>query len=813
MPSIYIYPSMPVQERIRIVPLTTWTGNSYTIPGANRNPSAVGVMAGTLNSIQYPTGGTTNIVYEPNQYYDAQLGQSVLGGGIRIKSFTYFDGMNANATITKSFTYTDSTGKTSGRLISRPTFAAPVQQYLNPLTGAVVTPPTGDWTYQLVGLSKDLSSNEVTYGSSVGYKEVTVTRPGSGFARYQYLLPGAYGDAPIIGSWAPAIDNFARATPCPSYMFDVITAASAWQYPYSRSADFDYERGLVWQKREYNSGDTLVRRTKTYYQYIYNNGSTQTPYSVYGLLYDVFSNTPSPTAPTFLFSKYNLLTETNKVPYKEMVTAYDAAHSARYITTAYDAASPTVYTSTTTEYDYLSTVHHLITQVKSTTADGTVYGKKFRYPLDYTIPTGTTDVASLMIGTLQTNFRNGSPIEQWAYTQKPGSVKKYTGGSLVKFSNNFGVTFPLPQYAYSLNLTTPLTAFDSSYVDPVAKTLHSNSNYKLNQTFLSFDSYGNPLTTVGQSQIPSTTAWGYTGSLPVLSAHNASWGQFAFSNFETSNGSDFTLSSTVHATGRTGEYSVNVSGVTLTSPTLQKGAPNYMLSLWLSNTVSSTFTINVQNTAQTTTYYTGSVTWTPTVSGFQYFETTVPIDPSLTSFVVTIQGASTGAALIDDVSFYPVGADLTSYTYTIPYGQNSVTTNGNVTQYNVFDGIGRPYYVMDTYKNIRERYSYQYQGAPPPPPTASFTAPTTANEGATVVFTAASNPCMSALTYSWTMSCTSGTTTLMSTATYGSGSTQSIPLPIYAISYIPYTAKVTLTVTHPVYGSSTSIHTISVNAD
>jgi hypothetical protein len=798
-PTVYVYPQLAPQERIRLVPLTSYGGTSYTLPGANRNPSVTGMMAGTLNAIQYPTGGTTSIIYEPNDYYDAQLGTSVIGGGIRIKAFTYFDGMNSNAAITKFFSYKDSTKNSSGqynssgRLISRPMFAEPVLQYVNPSNGNTSTP--SDVTYEIIRTEKDLSAGETTYGSAIGYGQVTVSRPSSGSAKYQFLVPGAYGDAPT-GYWAPSQDVFARAIgSCPN-LLDIITQQSPSQFPYAPNPDFDYERGLVWQVREYDNHHHTIRKTRTYYQYIIDN-STDSLYYVAGLRYEKFPNGPT-TSATYLMSKYSVLTNVNKVKYLEQVTTYDASDS-------------TKFAANLTEYDYLSSTHHLLTQVKTTTSDGTVYFSETKYPKDYA--SNGTDMASQMIAYLQNNFRNGTAIEQIASVQAPGDVRKYTGGSVITFSNSFGGSNPLPQYAYKLNLAAPLTSFDYSYVDPSSLNFHKNANYDLTQTFTLFDSYGNAQTTVGQDQIPVTTAWGYTGTVPIVSARNASFGQFAFSDFETATGAEFNIGTGgTLGTGRTGAYAFNLLTANLTSKTLQRNSAvsTYMFSLWLKNTVATPITIKVWNTALTTTYATVQVTWTPTANSFQYFETPVPIDPSLTSFVIVVSTTGSGTPLIDDVSFYPLGSDLTTSTYTLPYGQNSVTANGNATKYTVLDGLGRQKYVLDTYGNIRQKVAYQYQGMSGPSFTGGFDVP--ASNGSVFsgdnIFTARN--CIDGATYTWTINYSGAGSPSPSTVTInGNTQVQVITFPAPSASPGYYTASVSLTVSHPTYGNSTT--TLSYN--
>ncbi len=72
---------------------------------------------GTLNKVTYPTGGSLVIQYEANKYFDQRAGVEQLGGGLRIKSISQYDGINGPSRITKVFDYTDpSTGKSAGKL-------------------------------------------------------------------------------------------------------------------------------------------------------------------------------------------------------------------------------------------------------------------------------------------------------------------------------------------------------------------------------------------------------------------------------------------------------------------------------------------------------------------------------------------------------------------------------------------------------------------------------------------------------------------------------------------------------------------------
>ena len=56
--------------------------------GANREPNWNYSIYGSLNKISYPTGGTSEIDYEAQEYWDGSLSQHVETGGIRVKRIT-----------------------------------------------------------------------------------------------------------------------------------------------------------------------------------------------------------------------------------------------------------------------------------------------------------------------------------------------------------------------------------------------------------------------------------------------------------------------------------------------------------------------------------------------------------------------------------------------------------------------------------------------------------------------------------------------------------------------------------------------------
>ncbi len=71
---------------------TTSIGYSYT----SRNPLLTATLSGVLKKITYPTGGTTEFVYELNKYKDSRTQEIKNSGGLRIKTITTAEGIDVN---------------------------------------------------------------------------------------------------------------------------------------------------------------------------------------------------------------------------------------------------------------------------------------------------------------------------------------------------------------------------------------------------------------------------------------------------------------------------------------------------------------------------------------------------------------------------------------------------------------------------------------------------------------------------------------------------------------------------------------------
>jgi hypothetical protein len=318
-----------------------------------------------------------------------------------------------------------------------------------------------------------------------------------------------------------------------------------------------------------------------------------------------------------------------------------------------------------------------------------------------------------------------------------------------------------PKEYLSLKVDQGVTDFT-----PATKTLNGTNweligdgRYDVDNTFIAFDEYDLPLTTVGRDGIARSTHWGFKKSLPVVQASNAYYNHFVFSNFETDSsnlvtGNEFTVTTPPYSypPGRTGNYSLP-AGVKLSKVLTKSNVTNYVLSFWQKTQLSTCdFHIELKNAPGTSTYYNNTITVNPSSTDWQYFQIIIPMAAVLAnSFMLEVQGVNipSGATpIIDDVAFYPENANLTSYTYAIPFGQNSITDGTHTTVFSTFDDLGRGKFILDQDKNIVQKKSYKYPAVPPRAFTASISV-SSAYDFTTIQFSANQDNCIDDVTYEW----------------------------------------------------------------
>lgn len=781
-PTIYVFPALAQPDRFRLYDIPGYTGERYVINGAVRSANLQFAKTGSLILVNHAEGGSTIINYGLHKFYDPISNSDIEGGGLRVEKVTYYDGEEPTEIISKKFTYETTPGKSSGRLISNPSYVIPISEYHDPETGAVksFTSLTGQalWEHFTPRTENSiLASGEL----NVAYGTVTVARPGAGFAKFEFQLPAVFG-ASSDGLWQATQSRFVRNSSCPAN--GMLSQNAIWSFPYSVNPNYGFERGQVIRKTEYNENNKKTKQFDYTYQLLNKSGST--PFKVWGLNYNNYANNNA----IFVYGKYFLLTDVIKVPLTESVTDFDPLDEAKTITS-------------TVQYDYGSSFHKLLTTITQVDQLGNVFRTRMKYPLDYGTIVTPTDKQAEMIKALQTNFRNGDYIESWNTIQKVGDTEKVATANLVMFSD-FGLSKILPSALLAKVVNAPTAAHTPSSVDGAGKFQYDLTNYIEVQKTLGYGPFNKPLGVVGLDRIKSSTHWGYNNTIPIVSATNASFDEFSFSNFETTTGYEFQQSASIYGAGRTGSNGLYPQ-VKLTRAIQKANVPNYILSFWFKKlSTPIDFRVIIKQEGGSTVYYDNTFTVNPATSEYELVKRIIPAGSFPTRFVVEFQSTMTGTLpvssssllpMIDDVSFYPEDAALTSYTYTIPHGINSVTGPQGGTNFVVLDGLGRTKFELDQDKNILKRNTYTFY-ASPVVLSADFTLPAQLHDQTSLTFRVDGNQCMDGETYEWD---------------FGAGyiSTGTIPSASYTYNTIG-SKTVTCRVSHPDYGTSIITKTFDV---
>lgn len=252
-----------------LYPTLTTSYGVVTVPNGNANREAAwpAMRGGTLKQITYPTGGRTNLEFEPHSFATRNYsnGQYVnttdkVVGGLRVKKISNYDPAT-NQTIETSYSYqhTDNallSGLSSGVLFSKPVY---IQIFRN------------DWlkrSYKALSVGEGClygtphlylySDNpirpmETTQGNHIGYEEVKVNQTNNGYVKYKFRTGDPWNAqnlnrdglsvtfANIAGACGSDIPNF--PAPPPVHDFKRGTLASEFFY---------HNNGQLLKLKEYN---------------------------------------------------------------------------------------------------------------------------------------------------------------------------------------------------------------------------------------------------------------------------------------------------------------------------------------------------------------------------------------------------------------------------------------------------------------------------------------------------------------------------------------------------------------------------------
>ncbi len=346
-----------------------------------------------------------------------------------------------------------------------------------------------------------------------------------------------------------------------------------------------------------------------------------------------------------------------------MAISYRAIESAfPYVSETKETIYNTIGTSgvkTTTKFSYENSTHLQVTMKQTSKSDGKLLTTVYKYPLDF--PSAQRNsVVNMMID----NFQHAIPLETSIVEEVPDhpSAAKLLHRSVTKFGI-FNGTKTLPSQVY---------AFESPGVFHPS-TVHSYnpaSDVDAVDTFtkiydLDYDANNNVSRIQKDSDTPVSFIWGYGGEHVIAEATNATNQQVYFTSFEE-DGTTFADPSGINA-AHTGTLVRAASGFSFPA-TFTPGA-NMRMSYW----------------------YWSNNKWN--------FSGEIPYQASFT----------TSGTAIDDVRAYPIGSQMTSYTFHKVYGLTSISKPNGLVMYYNYDNRGRLRSVVDHLGKVLETYSYTFK--------------------------------------------------------------------------------------------------------
>lgn len=353
--------------------------------------------------------------------------------------------------------------------------------------------------------------------------------------------------------------------------------------------------------------------------------------------------------------------------------------------------------TTTTRYSYLghsaqSTIQPI--RVARQGADGRQVIAKTRYAGQYDLANVTNSPGSPIGGLQQLVEHNliSTPIEHQSWL-RTGADSSVVGGDLT-FYKDFR-----PERVFALAVTTPISATQFTPTQVVSNTFVQDSHYRERVSFPLYSRQGSLLQQQVTLAPPTSYLWGHDETKLLAEAQQAPYNTIAYTSFEDDatgrwqydslNQARFTPT---HLTGRRGYQLDNNSASFVRRPHLPAG--EYEVLLWAHGSTPPQVSGGIARRHEL-------VTIAPSGWRLHRFRLSLVAD-------ATVEISATQPVWIDELRLYPVGAQMSSYTYDPLVGMTSQTDpSGRTTTYE-YDAVGRLVRTRDEQGRILAQQKYHY---------------------------------------------------------------------------------------------------------
>jgi hypothetical protein len=429
-------------------------------------------QAGTLTGITYPTGGSTQFLYEPNDYSSViqkngnainLANQAGTGGGIRINKI--IDNDNNGNQYWKIYKYTNgATNASSGILAGDRKLKLDIQIANPPLANGSLL----DYT--------EASTFNFTDGKEVVYSEVKEELKDGSYTVFKYANSdnSSYRDEIPVNIYS---DAWAARYIYPQQS---ITYASSYTYPKLSHSSRELERGTLLSKEIHNAAGQLLYKADN----IYNNDPAR--YNQYIRTYDNYAvKMDCSTTGSVNENYYQAVKLYTYFPYLQKQTEY-----------SYDETG-TQLLKTETNYSYDPVTYQLIKKTTKS-SNGNVVDNYIKYPRDFAgIPVYDAMTANNMLN---------SVVETSGYT------------------NNVLAEKNIINYQY-WNGNTIIAPYN-------VQTQQKNNPPETRFLFNAYDGKGKILEQQKASDSKSSILYDYSAAYKVADIMNAAKGDFGYNSFE-----------------------------------------------------------------------------------------------------------------------------------------------------------------------------------------------------------------------------------------------------------------------------------------
>jgi len=696
-------------------PLSNFVTDQMQSSHASGNLSA---QYGILQSITYPMGGQLSFTYEANS-----TPSQTQFGGVRVANTAQFDGISHSNDIIKQYKYLAADGVTSSGWGGEPYNGLNTYLYRNTVTALAIgcqakespaaiaksgaaaylantifwhtfsvaseTAVEMELSDALGGIFVSFLTNAVLGGlSTPPDQSYSFTQCQSLSTVANNTLPWGYARTEVIsllstdnvGKIVYEYTNPSGSSP-ENRLFDILTPHFIGS---GRPRAVPWVYGLPKTITVYDKNNNFVKQTVNHYNLIVNtiadNNFLNRTWKAKGQIYGC---TPSYTG--------SGSTQINQETYYPFTGHVELASTDELV---YNTAQQFSTTTTNFEYDNNFQLKHQY----SNNSKGERMETYFYHPYDYTQAQGALNTMNSVSGNIVAPVLSSETyINKTSGTYMVGA----TATDYDLFSN--GDIKPKVTYAFQ----NPLRLASNTLSPFSTSTVQRDPSYFKQIASYNYDNNGNLIQTLTGGNAVKSSIYDYDGRLMVAAATNASYADIGYTSFEAEGGkpgSWINMSSIVDIDARTGQKCFNLSDPSNASngyfgfSGLNSGL-SYIVSYWSkSGTPCITGAINGQTITNTCQ---GGSGWKQgaTVKGWTHYEVQIN----------NVERISvSGSGLIDEFRIYPVGAQMTTTTYTPLIGKTSECDASGRVIYYAYDDLGRLIKVSDDQGNVIRTYEYNY---------------------------------------------------------------------------------------------------------